>query len=143
MTLTLYKFGPQWGIDDPSPFCLKLESYLKLADLAYDAPPFDISMFKKAPKGKFPFVDLGGGQLMGDSGLIINHLVDSGAYDPDASLSAEQKAISLAFRRLLEENLYWVLIYSRWKDAPGWNVIKETFFGDVPALLKGFVQKSQ
>ena len=53
MTLTLYKFGPQWDIDDPSPFCLKLESYLKLADIAYEAPPFDVSMFRKCLKGNF------------------------------------------------------------------------------------------
>lgn len=143
MAITLYKFGPQWGIDDPSPFCLKLESYLKLAGISYTAPPFNISMFKKSPKGKFPFVALDNGQLMGDSGLIIDHLIAGGAHDPDAPLLAEQKAVSLAFRRLLEENLYWVLIYSRWKDEPGWSVFKELFFGDVPAPLKGFVQKSQ
>ena len=53
MTLTLYKFAPQWDIDDPSPFCLKLESYLKLADIAYEAPPFDVSMFRKRLKGNF------------------------------------------------------------------------------------------
>ena len=64
-------------------------------------------------------MNLGSGQLMGDSGLMINNLIYGGTYDPDAALSAEEKAISLAFRRLLEENLYWVLIYARWQ----WHAI--------------------
>lgn len=140
MTLTLYKFGPQWGIGDPSPFCLKLESYLKIAGVEHHAPPFDMSMLKKAPKGKFPFVQFEDGEIMGDSNLIIDHLIAKGAPDLDKVLSVEQKAVSCAFRRLLDENLYWVLVYGRWKDPVGWRIIRDFFFGDIPPILRHVIR---
>ena len=130
-------------MDDLSPFCLKLKGYLKLAGVAYKAPPFDPACLQKAPKGKLPFVALKGGRLMSDSGMIIDHLIAEGACDLDNGLSAVQKATSLAYRRLLEENLYWILLYTRWKDEPGWHIMKQLFFESMPVLLKQIVAKYQ
>jgi hypothetical protein len=36
------------------------------------------------------------------------------------NLSQEEKAVSLAFIRLIEENLYWVLIYYIYKIEANW-----------------------
>ena len=55
MAVRLHKFGAAWGIADPSPFCLKVESFLREADIPYEVVPFDFKRsFAKAPKGKLP-----------------------------------------------------------------------------------------
>ena len=35
MSVMLYKFGPVMGLPDPSPFCFKLETYLRMAGIKY------------------------------------------------------------------------------------------------------------
>ena len=51
--VTLVQFPPVWG-RNVSPFSLKLESWLKLADIPYDVR--DSTNIFKAPKGKLPYV---------------------------------------------------------------------------------------
>ena len=138
--ITLYKFGEQWGISDPSPFCVKLESFLRINDIDYSLGGSDIkSNLEKAPKKKMPFIEFDNGELLGDSNFIIERLCADNGIDMDASLTTEQKAQSYAFRRMLDEGLYFVMLYSRWIDAAGWNVMKPLFFGDIPAILRSFI----
>lgn len=33
--LTLYQFEPAWGLPNASPFCMKLETYFRMANLDY------------------------------------------------------------------------------------------------------------
>ena len=49
--ITLYNFGPAFGLPDPSPFVMKVEVLLKMAKLPYQT---DSAGFSKAPKGKDP-----------------------------------------------------------------------------------------
>jgi hypothetical protein len=46
--ITLYTFGPAFGLPDPSPFVTKVEVLLKMAGLAYRT---DTTGFRQAPKG--------------------------------------------------------------------------------------------
>src|SRR5690349_7971307 len=48
IVITLYTFGPFFGLPDPSPFVMKAETLLKIAKLPYRA---DTGGFSKAPKG--------------------------------------------------------------------------------------------
>ena len=52
--ITLYTFGPAFGLPDMSPFVTKAEMLLKLAGLDYRT---DSNGFSKAPKGKLPYID--------------------------------------------------------------------------------------
>jgi glutathione S-transferase len=132
MPVRLHKFGEAWGIADPSPFCLKVESFLREANIAYEVVPFDPRRsFAKAPKGKLPFIEDEDGTVVGDSTLIIERLSGQRGIDMDAPLDDRQRCVSLAFRRMLDENLYWVAVYSRWFDEPGWSVIRQPFFAEV------------
>jgi glutathione S-transferase len=140
MPVRLHKFGEIWGIADPSPFCLKLENFLKEACIAYESVPFDPRRsFGKAPKGKVPFVEEEDGTRIGDSTLIIERLSQRRGIDLDAPVSDRDRAVSLAFRRMLDEHLYWVGVYFRWCEEPGWSVIREAFFSRLPGLVRPLI----
>ena len=44
---------------------------------------------------------------------------------------------------MLDESLYWVLVYSRWVDPTGWALISYMFFGAVPALIRPLIAGKQ
>nr|WP_293092223.1 glutathione S-transferase family protein [Moorena sp. SIOASIH] len=102
---------------------MKLETWLRIANIAYDIEiPKD---FAKAPKGKVPFIDYEG-KLIGDSTLIIEMLKEKEGIDPDRDLTSTEKAISLAFRRMLKENTYWGEVYIRINIEENWQLFKQT-----------------
>src|SRR6266581_7292563 len=111
--ITLYAFGPAFGLPDPSPFVTKAEVLLKMADLAYR---IDNTGFRKAPKGKLPYID-DDGERVADSTFIRWHVENKYDIDFDKGLSAEQRAISWAFEKMAEDNLYWALVDARWFDG--------------------------
>ena len=114
--MKLYQFPRIDNMPSISPFCMKLESYLKAMDMPYQLiETFDS---RKSPTGKIPFVDISG-RVIADSGLIISKLEIQTQSPMQAHLSTTEKAISLAFIRLMEEHLYWVILYSRWVDDSG------------------------
>jgi glutathione S-transferase len=132
MALILYKGPAAWGVSDISPFCLKLESYLRMAGVPYQAKPVGT---KKAPKGKIPFIEEDGA-LLGDSQLIIEHLKRKHGDPLDARLGAEDIARGHMARRLLEESTYWHIVHERWRTEEGWRVYKPVFGAILPPLLR-------
>uniref|UniRef100_UPI0018EDA2F3 glutathione S-transferase N-terminal domain-containing protein n=1 Tax=Aquitalea sp. ASV15 TaxID=2795104 RepID=UPI0018EDA2F3 len=52
--ITLYVFGPAFGLPDASPFVIKAEMLLKLSGLPYRKQP---GSMRRAPKGKLPYLD--------------------------------------------------------------------------------------
>ena len=139
MPIRLHKFGEVWGIADPSPFCVKVESFLREANIAYEAVPFEgRRSFAKAPKGKLPFIEDEDGTIFGDSTLIIARLSRRRGIDMDEPLDDRQRCVSFAFRRMLDEHLYWVGVYSRSIDEPGWSTIRPMFFAKAPAPIRPF-----
>lgn len=116
MSVTLYKFGPLMGLPDPSPFCFKLETYLRMAGIEYTVSS---DRKKKAPTGKRPFIVDEHGKLVADSGLIIEQLEAKHGHPIDGKLTLSQRGESLAFQRLMDEHLYWVMVYGRWLDPEG------------------------
>ena len=55
MTVKLYQFPSAWGLPNPSPFCMKLEVFLRLAEIPYEIVTWPDP--RKAPKGKLPFIE--------------------------------------------------------------------------------------
>src|SRR5215467_6271945 len=108
--ITLYTFGPGFGLPDPSPFVTKTEVLLKLAGLPYQT---DTKGFSKAPKGKLPYID-DDGERIADSTFIRWHLERKYRFDFDRGLGPEARAVAWAFEKMVEDNLYWALLYSRW-----------------------------
>lgn len=134
--VTLVQFPPIWG-RNVSPFGLKLETWLKLADIPYDVQTS--TNLRKAPKGKLPYI-IDQGQPIGDSTLIIDHLKVTRGIDPDEGLSPREIAEATALQRMFEEHLYFAIAYSRWIDEEGWPLVSDAFFGNVMQPLRALGQ---
>jgi glutathione S-transferase len=134
--IKLYQFRPAFGLPNASPFCMKVENYLRMAGLAYECPRgADV---RKSPKGKMPYID-DEGTIVADSSFIIDHLKRKYGDPLDAHLDAAGRAAALAVQRLLEENTYWTVLYFRWMEEPGWTLTREAFFGWMKPPLKWIV----
>ena len=134
--IRLYQFEPAFGLPNASPFCMKLETYLRMSGLPFEIAPNANVM--KAPKGKMPYIE-DNGHAIADSTLIIEYLKKTYGDKLDAKLSSEQRAIALAMQRLMEENLYWAAVYSRWFEPDGWRLTQQAFFGKLPPPVKTIV----
>ena len=134
--IQLYQFAPAFGLPNTSSFCLKLETYLRMVGLPFESV-YGIEM-GKAPKGKMPYI-VDGDKTIGDSNFIIDYLKQTYGDPLDAHLTASDRAISLAMRRLIEENLYWVMVHNRWIEPQNWETTKSVFFKDLPPILKAIV----
>lgn len=132
--ITLYGFGPAFGMMDASPFVVKVDLYLRIAKLDYEVKG-GINNLKRSPKGKLPFIE-DDNQAIGDSAFILEHLKKKYPLNLDEPLTQEQQATAYLLSRSLEENLYWCLVYSRWADDKTWPTCKETFFAGIPFLVK-------
>ena len=134
-TLEVFQYGPAWGLTTPSPFCLKLETYLRLAQIPHQIKPGDP---RKSPTGKLPTIRHKG-QLISDSSVIIEYLKKEFGDPLDQRLTPQEKGRALAYQRLIEEHLYWVTVYARWIEPNNWPVVRDAFFGGLPGPLKLFV----
>jgi glutathione S-transferase len=132
--IKLYQFPTGYGLPNFSPFCVKVELFLRMADLDYEV--IEISDPRKGPKGKAPFVEADG-ERIGDSHLIVNALQQRHGLDLDGHLSDAQRALTLAIERMLDEHFYWGLVYSRWLEEQNFKTLKNVMFGQLPALLRG------
>ncbi|MEQ9449868.1 MAG: glutathione S-transferase family protein [Rhodospirillaceae bacterium] len=141
MTITLFQFKPMFGLPSASPFCVKLETYLRMAGLDYT-----VSILKTLPKthtGKAPYIEKDGRTLV-DSGLIIDHLEQANGHPVDGRLTLAERGESLALRRLIEEHLYWVALYMRWVDPQtrqAWRPVLQELIG-APRFMMPFIARS-
>ncbi|ALK08862.1 glutathione S-transferase family protein [Blastochloris viridis] len=130
--ITLYGFGPAFGLPDPSPFVLKAELLLKFAGLPYR---IDTSGMHKAPKGKLPYIDDDGARVP-DSTFIRFHIEKTYGVDFDHGLDANARGIAWAVEKMIEDQLYWALVHDRWMDDANFTNGPKTFFKRIPPPLR-------
>jgi glutathione S-transferase len=114
--IKLFQFPRMFGIPNLSPFCCKLETWLRIARVPYEV--VDTPDPRNGPKGKLPFIEDGGVRIA-DSSLIIDHFVKSRGVDPDARLDASQRATALLVQRTLEEHYAFVPGLHAPRQGPG------------------------
>jgi len=131
--IELYKFVPQFGMRDASPFCLKLETYLRLAALAHTKT--ELMDPSEAPKQKLPYI-VDDGETIADSALCIAYPKKKHGDRLDDGLTTEQKALGHALTIMLEERTYWVMVYTRWMMPDYQKIVLEAWFGGVPAPMR-------
>ena len=133
--ITLYTFGPAFGLPDPSPFVIKAEMLLKLSGLPYRKQR---GSMRTAPKGKLPYIVDAGAQVP-DSTLIRLYLAEQYGITLDASLSDADKAVAWGVECLCSDHLYWCVVHERWLDDAVFARGPGVFFQRVPFLLRGMV----
>ncbi len=134
--ITLYIFGPYFGLPDGSPFVTKAMILLKLAGLEFSE---DRGGYFKAPKGKLPYID-DAGEKIADSTLIRLHIEKKYGFDFDAGLSAEQKAVGWAVEKMCEDHVYWLVLGDRWLDDRNFRKGPAHFFDGIPAPIRSLIR---
>ena len=122
--IQLVQFAPAFGLPNASPFCMKLETWLRMAGLPYIAVN-DSMRVMKAPKGKLPYIQ-DGGQTLADSSFIVDYLRKT-YKDLDVGISTADRALATAVKSMMEEHFYFVMLVMRWVDERGWKVIGPGF----------------
>jgi glutathione S-transferase len=140
--IKVQKFGPAFGLPDASPFVCKVETYLRLTDQKYETVGGNV---RKAPRAQLPVVEIDG-KLVPDSTAIVDALEAKRPQKLDAHLDARERAVALAFKSMLEEHLYFVVLYLRWVCDDGWAVFEPSLRGmlgtmGVPSLLRGAIAR--
>jgi glutathione S-transferase len=133
--IVLHTFGPQFGLPDPSPFVTKADVMLRISGVPYKTC---IGNMRRAPKGKMPFIE-DDGQVIGDSTLIRLHVETKYGVDFDEHLTPLQKGTAWAVEKLLEDNLYWIIVQERWMDDANFAKGPKNFFNGVPGLIRPLV----
>ena len=136
--ITLYTFGPFFGLPDASPFVMKGEMLLKLAGIPYQC---NTRGFTRAPKGKLPYID-DGGTIVADSTFIRLHIEKKYGFDFDRALSTRDRGIAWSVEKMLEDHLYWVMVYWRWMDDANFDKGPRNFFKRAPALIRPIVVRA-
>jgi glutathione S-transferase len=109
----LYQFSRTPLLPSLSPYCLKVETWLRLAGLKYEN--VDHKTKFRSKKGQLPFVELNGDEIA-DSTVIIKDLATKFDKDIDATLTAEQKLVAHATISMIENHLTFVHSYWRAKN---------------------------
>jgi glutathione S-transferase len=121
-----------FGLPNASPFCLKLEAFLRWQRIPFTikhALPFE------GPYKKVPFIGYQD-QILGDSSHIIETLMRDKKITYAAHLDL---ASGRAFLHLVEQHLYWALVYFRWQDDAAWPTLRDAFFGHIPFFVRPFI----
>ncbi len=128
--IELHQYPAIWGLPSLSPFCIKVEMFLRKNDI-----PYQVVTEKnpaRGPKGKMPFIRHRG-NVIADSTFILQYISQVKGVEYKLGLTAH--AQSIAFQRMIEEHLYFILLYSRWIDPVGWSVLKDQFPALFPPLV--------
>jgi glutathione S-transferase len=124
-----------FAIPNLSPFCCKLETWLRIARIPYEV--VDTTDPRKGPKGKLPFIE-DAGLRIGDSSLIVEHLAKTRGVDLDTHFDTSQRGIALLVQRTLEEHYAFVVLYTHFIREDGWRHTRANF-DSVPAIARALV----
>ncbi|XP_045463639.1 failed axon connections isoform X2 [Harmonia axyridis] len=108
----LYQFSRTPLLPSLSPYCLKVETWLRLAGIKYEN--VDHKLKYRSKKGQLPFVELNGEEIA-DSVIIIKELAARFNHDMDIALTAEQRNVAHAMISMIDNHLAWVVMWWRTK----------------------------
>jgi glutathione S-transferase len=134
--IKLYQFAPAWDVPNLSPFCVKVETYLRMAALPYEVIA---AIPLQGPKGQLPFIE-DNGKRIGDSQFIVEYLKQTYGDRVDGHLTPAERAASNAMQRLIENHLGWAFVFARFgKRDENWAENKRAIFGKLPPVVRDLV----
>jgi glutathione S-transferase len=127
--ITLYGSFPAFGLPQASPFVMKTEVQLKMAEIPYR---LERGSRENGPKGKIPYI-VEAENCLGDSTFIRDHIEKGYGIDLDRGLTPDMRARSWAIERMLEDHLYWAVVYQRWMIDENFAAGPAHFFDTLPS----------
>ncbi|KAK2584002.1 hypothetical protein KPH14_006461 [Odynerus spinipes] len=109
----LYQFFRTPQLPSISPYCLKVETWLRLNGIKYEN--VDHKMKYRSKKGQLPFIELNGEEIA-DSTIILREFSQRYGKDLDAGLTSEQRSVSHAMISMIENHLVWAVACWRTKN---------------------------
>ncbi|KAI1695067.1 failed axon connection [Ditylenchus destructor] len=103
----LYQFPRSKSVANASPFCLKVEAFLRHYNIKHEIVE---SLSLRSKEGKMPFVELNGEQIA-DSQLIILALMKH--FSITDNLSPEQDGMVRAISRMVEHGTFAAIYYDK------------------------------
>lgn len=126
-----------WGLPNASPFCMKLETWLRMAGVPYVTKPMDGP--PKSASGKLPYIERPDGTILSDSSVIIETLTRERGVTLDDFMTDRDRVQALLIQRLFEDDLYFTLLHDRWVVDANWAIVREGYFGGFPYFVRTFV----
>ena len=136
--IKLFVFPRMFAIPNLSPFCCKLETWLRIAEIPYTV--VETPDPRTAPRGKLPYIE-DGGERIADSSVIVDHLSRTRAIDLDGGLSPSERATALLVQRTLEEHYAFVLAYTHLLRDEGLRHTRSRF-ERLPSMVRPFVARA-
>jgi glutathione S-transferase len=133
--VTLYQLPGAWDVSSVSPFCVKIEAYLRMAGVPFESAFGDP---RKGPRKKVPWI-VDGDTTVSDSTLIVDHLKRAHGDPLDGALDPLTRSRGHALRRMLEEGTYFAMVHVRWADPAGWDEYKKFFLPFLPPVVGGAI----
>lgn len=134
---------PAWGLPSPSPFCLKLETWLRMEKIPYTS--LSLNKPPQSRTGKVPYLLLADGSTRADSNVIIETLAKERGIDLGYGVSPEEQARAHVILRTIEECLYFAGVRERWLHPEFWSITRQGYFEHLPAgmrpLIAGLIRR--
>ncbi|KAJ3100617.1 hypothetical protein HDU97_002105 [Phlyctochytrium planicorne] len=118
------------GIPNYSPFCLKLETYLRASGIPYVVETR--TGFSK--KGKKPYITFNGEEIA-DTRFCIDWLKKEFGVDLDGQVSHQEHSAIEAYRTMLEDAIAKQSEWFRWRSASQ-TWIENAFFSNIPKPIR-------
>lgn len=139
----LYQFNRSPKVPSISPYCLRVETWLKLQGIKYENVAHNGKLRSK--RGLLPFVELNGEEIA-DSELIIKTLSKQLEKDLDEGLSAEQSTVQHAMVAMTDNSLKWAFTHWMNRDmnnaVRGYNLNLQQLMGSkMPNAILAFLMK--
>lgn len=125
----LFQFPAFDTVPCPSPFALKVETWLRLHKIPYEVIR---GTEKWSKQGQIPFIELNGEEIC-DSNIIIQKLKKK--FEVDDKLEASEHSIAHAFTVMLDNQTVWTYARFRFLERIRYFLHKCYFFNTVAKFL--------
>lgn len=133
----LCQMASVWGLPNASPFCMKLETWLRMAGI-----PYVVRVLQGPPKsgsGKVPYIERPDGSLLSDSSIIIETLTRERGVALDDFMTEQDRVQALLIQRLIEDDLYFAILHDRWVVDANWAITRAAYFASAPWVVRTLV----
>ena len=128
---------PRWSKGpNPSPGCIRAETFLRLAKVPYTANLTATS----GPTDRWPFI-AHKGEYICDNNTIIPYLMETLHLKLDDHLTEKDKHLGTLITRTLEQSVYFSIVRLRWEPMANFNRYEKEFRIPLPSLVKRQIMK--